>query len=422
MIRDGVIFLCRAHLRSFSGSRIYYAWMAFLAIVAWIGAYTFMHQLVNGLGGTHMTDQVPWGAYNANFTYCVGVVVSAVLLVIPAYVYRQKEMYDVALLGGLLAVAAIVACLLFVLVDVGRPDRFWHVIPFIGAPNFPSSMLAWDVVTLGIYFVLASGICFYLLYMKYLGREPNFTLFAPFIALSVALAISTHLITVFLYAGLVGRPFWNSAVVAPRFLGAAFTAGPGILIFCFQIIRRYANYHISQRAIDILRYIVTASLLINLFLLFCEAFKELYAAPGRVSSTRYLFFGLERFGEYYDALVPWIWTAIAMQVIAGVILGHPALARRTMFLDVACVFAIVGVWLEKGLGMVIPGFIPSPQGSIVEYLPSWSEMAIGTGVWAFGLLFFSWMVHTAIPIMTGEFCAHDAAEREPERAEGAVTV
>lgn len=420
-MRDCLVFLYRAHVRSFSGSRLYYLWMALLALVAWIGAYAFMRQLVGGLGMTSMSDQVPWGAYNANFTYCVGLVVSAVLLVIPAYIYRQKEMDDVALLGGLLAVAAIVTCLLFVMVDVGRPDRFWHVIPFLGKPNFPSSMLAWDIVVLGGYLILNSCICFYLLYMKYLGRSPNLALYWPFIAISVALAVSTHLITIFMYAGLVGRPFWNSAVVAPRFFGSAFTAGAGILIFAFQTIRRHANYDVSQKAIDLLRYIVTAALFINLFLLSCEAFKELYAAPGRVSSTRYLFFGLEHGGHYYNTLVPWIWTAMGMQLAAGVILAHPSLARRTLFLDAACVLAIVGIWLEKGMGMVIPGFVPSPQGSMVEYFPSWTEMVVATGVWAFGLLAFSWMVHTAIPIMTGEFHVHDEQGRLPEPAEGALT-
>jgi molybdopterin-containing oxidoreductase family membrane subunit len=198
--------------------------------------------------------------------------------------------------------------------------------------------------------------------------------------------------------------------VAPRFLGSAFTAGPGILIIAFQIIRSMSGYRISDRAIHMLRNIVTASLLINLFLLTCETFKEFYAASAHSSSARYLFFGLEHHGQYYGQLVPWIWTAIGMQLAAGVILIIPPVARRILFLNIACVLANIGIWIEKGMGMVVPGFVPTPQGTVVEYTPSWSETVICLGIWAFGLLLFSWMLHLAIPIMMGQF----RAGRTPE--------
>ena len=73
------------------------------------------------------------------------------MLVIPAYIYKVKEMHDVVIFGELLAVATIIMCLLFVIVDLGRPERFWHLIPVIGLFNFPISMLSWDVVVLNGY-------------------------------------------------------------------------------------------------------------------------------------------------------------------------------------------------------------------------------------------------------------------------------
>lgn len=419
MVRDCFVFLRGAYLLSFSGRRVYYSWMIFLAALSWIGGYTFMRQFVDGLGVTSMSDQVPWGVYNANLTYLVGLAVSAVLLIIPVYVYRKKYMVDVALLAGLLAIAAIIMSLLFVAVDIGHPARLWHVIPFLGTPNFPSSMLAWDLVVLVGYLVVNVYICGYLLYMRYLGRRANFLLYGPFMAISVAWALSIHLVTVFLYAGLVGRPFWNAGIVAPRFLGSVFTAGPSILIISFLIIRRCFCYDISQKAIDTLRYIVTASLLLNLFLLACETFKEIYAAPGHSSSTRYLFLGLMHLGQYYGKLVPWIWLAIGMQVAAAAILSILPLARRDAFLSIACVLSIIGVWIEKGMGMVIAGFVPSPQGSVIEYSPSLTETLVSMGIWAFGLLLFSWMAHVAVPILTGEFAASRPQDsRAPEAATG----
>ncbi|MDP7639393.1 MAG: polysulfide reductase NrfD, partial [Candidatus Hydrogenedentes bacterium] len=365
MTLNYLIFLGRAARLSFSGGRLYYAWMAFLTLIAAVGSHCFFRQLVDGLAVTGMTDQVSWGIYIANFTFLVGLAAAAVMLVIPAYIYRNKDMHDVVLIGELLAIASIIMCLLFVTVDLGRPDRALHLLPFVGEPNFPVSMLMWDVVVLNGYLLLNMHICGYLLYTKYMDRQPTFLFYVPFVLISIVWAISIHTVTAFLYVSLAGRPFWNTAIVAPRFLGSAFTAGLGILIIAFQIIRHFSHYRINDRAIHLLRSIVTASLLINLFLLACETFKEFYAPTAHSASARYLFFGLEHNGHEYNALAPWIWTAIAMETVAAIILVIPAVARRLMFLNVACALAIVGIWIEKGMGMVVPGFVPSPQGSIV---------------------------------------------------------
>ncbi|MBI2421759.1 MAG: polysulfide reductase NrfD [Candidatus Hydrogenedentes bacterium] len=416
MIKEYVRFLIRAFQLSFDGTRQFYLWMAVLTVITVIGGNAYTRQFVDGLAATGMTDQVSWGAYIANFTFLVGVAAASVMLVIPAYIYRNKDMHDVVLYGELLAIAAIIMCLLFVMVDLGRPDRFWHLIPWIGKFNFPTSLLSWDVIVLNGYLVLNLHICGYLLFMKYMKRKPTPLFYVPFVFISIAWAVSIHTVTAFLYVGLVGRPFWNAAIVAPRFLGSAFTAGPGILIIAFQIMERLSHLKVSEDAYTLLRQIVTASLLINLFMLFCEAFKEFYSAALHNASAQYLFFGLEHNGHTYDLLVPWIWTAIVMEVIAAAILITPPVARRRGFLNVACVLAFVGIWIEKGMGLIIPGFIPTPLGNIVEYLPSVNEVLVCVGIWAFGLLLFSWMVHLAIPIMNGTFSKDSGVPRATDAA------
>ncbi len=412
MIRAYILFLARVFVLSFSGSRLFYAWMGLLTLFAAVGGNMFCRQLAAGLAVTGMTDQISWGFYIANFTFLVGLAAAAVMLVIPAYIYRQKEMHDVVLFSELLAIAAMIMCLLFVTVDLGRPDRFWHMAPIVGKLNFPRSMLAWDVIVLTGYLLVNMHIAGYLLYKKYLGQSPTFIFYMPFVLLSIAWAISIHTVTAFLFVSLAGRPFWNAAIVAPRFLGSAFTAGPGILIVAFQVIRYFSGYQISDKALHILRNIVTASLLINLFLLGCEAFKEFYAASAHSSSARFLFFGLEYRGHFYHNLSPWVWSAIGLEVIAAIILIIPPVARRLAFLNVACIFANTGIYIEKGLGMVVPGFVPSPQGTVLEYHPSWTEIFVSVGIWSFGLLLFSWMIHLAVPIMTGRF--HVSGRQAPQ--------
>ena len=403
MVKDYLVFLRRAFVLSFSGSMLFYAWMTLLSIFVVIGGNLYFRQFVEGLQTTGMTDQVSWGVYIANFTFLVGLAASAVMLVIPAYVYRNHEIHDVVIFGELLAVAAIIMSMCFVTVDLGHPERMWHMFPFIGKLNFPISILAWDVIVMLGYLLLNLHICGYLLYVKYLGRKPTPLFYIPFVFISIAWAISIHTVTAFLFVGLVGRPFWNTAIVAPRFLGSAFTAGPAILIIAFQIMHRLAGVELNMKAVHLLRNIVTGALLINLFLLGSETFKEFYAASEHSKSAEYLFFGLHHHGEYYNMLVPWVWAALSMEIVAAVILVIPPIARKLMYLNIACVLANLGIWIEKGMGLVIPGFVPSPQGEVVEYYPTWSETFICFGIWALGLLIFSWLLHLAIPIIKGEF-------------------
>ena len=399
-IKDYLLFLARILRVSFHGGAKFNAWMLVLIVLSLVGLNAYAKQFVLGLETTGMTDQVSWGAYIANFTFLVGVAAAAVMLVIPAYIYKNKSMHEVVLFGELMAIAAIVMCLLFVTVDLGRPDRFIHLVPPFGIMNWPISMLSWDVIVLNGYLFLNLHICGYLLYMKYLGKQPTKLFYIPFVFIAIVWAISIHTVTAFLYVGLAGRPFWNHPIIAPRFLASAFAAGPALLILTFQIIRRVTKFSIGDEPIQLLRRIATIALMINLFLLGCEMFVEFYSGTYHVVSAKYLYFGLHG----HAGLVPWIWLAISLNITALVILLLP-MGNRLIFLDLACVFLIVGIWIEKGMGLIIPGFVPTPLGQIVEYQPSMNETLICMGIWAFGILIYSWMVHIAIPIMQGTFRA-----------------
>ncbi|TPW22087.1 MAG: molybdopterin oxidoreductase, membrane subunit [Elusimicrobia bacterium] len=396
-LRDYSIFVWRCLLRTVEGDWLYFAWMTALTAVALLGLNAYCKQFASGLMVTGMSDQVSWGLYIANFTFLVGMAAAAVMLVIPVYVYEDETLHDVVILGELLAVAVIVMCLLFVTVDLGRPDRFWHMIPGVGKFNWPISMLSWDVIVLNGYLALNAHICGYLVYMVYQGRKPSKMWYLPFVFVAIFWAISIHTVTAFLYVGLGGRPFWNSAIVAPRFLASAFTAGPGFLILTLQVIRRVTNYRVTDKALMMLRSIVQVSMVINVFLLFCELFKEFYTDSAHVASAKYLFFGLHG----HHGLVPWIWTAMALDAAALVLLVLP-MSRSLKYLDLACVLAIVGIWIEKGMGMVIPAFIPTPLGEIVEYFPTLNEWLICAGIWGFGMLLYTLFLKMTIPVLTGE--------------------
>jgi Ni/Fe-hydrogenase subunit HybB-like protein len=553
-MRNYLRFLRRCAGVALVGNRYYFAWIGALGLLCVVGLNAYAKQFVAGLEITGMSDQVSWGVYIANFTFLVGMAAAAVMLVIPVYIYKNEDLHDLVIFGELLAVAAILMCLAFVAVDLGRPDRFWHLIPGIGVFHFPGSMLSWDVLVLNGYLLLNVYICGYLLYSRYQNRKPAKWFYIPFVFVAIFWAISIHTVTAFLYVGLGGRPFWDSSIVGPRFLASAFTAGPAFIILALQVVRRATaspsgkngrlaegaaaapkgmsrrvatladmdllarhlpelssvsleerraclsgatvleaeagdmllhqgameneaffvlegrvvvrreeggrsritrnigpgeqfgevsaitgtpraatataavptvalclpaeslkrlmrgpkmneiitwrmneRLMITDRSLLILRGIVQVSMIINMFLLANELFSEFYNTSWKDVSWRYLVLGLKG----YHALVPWFWTAVALNITAMVLLMLP-LSRRLKWLNVACVMCIFGIWIEKGMGLVIPGFVPTPLGEMVEYVPSWNETLICLGIWAFGLLSFTLFLRMSVPILQGE--------------------
>src|SRR5512136_3100925 len=331
-MRDYLTFLWRVARISFQGSWKFYAWMTLLTLLALAGLNAWARQFVEGLQTTGMTNQVSWGAYIANFTFLVGVAAAAVMLVIPAYVYKKEHMHEVVLFGELMAIAVIVMCLLFVTVDLGHPERFHHMLPPFGIFNWPGSILSWDVIVLNGYLLLNLHISGYLLYCRYRRRKPTKRFYIPFVFISIAWAVSIHTVTAFLYVGLAGRSYWHHPLVPSRFLASAFVAGPALMILTFQIIRRVTRYYIGDQPIFTLRMIMTVAMIINMFLLGSELFTEFYSPTMHAAAAHYLYFGLHG----HSGLVPWIWTAIALDVVGLALLVTPY-SRKISGLNLACI-------------------------------------------------------------------------------------
>lgn len=377
-----------------SGNLLFYVWMFALTAVALVGANAWAVQVDDGMIVTNMTDHVSWGLYIANFTFMVGVAAGGVMMVIPAYLYHDRKMHDVVIVGEILAIAAIVMCLLFVTVDLGRPERFWHLIPGIGRFNWPMSMLTWDVIVLNVYLLLNLHICGYLMYMRFLGRTPRKTWYVPFVIVSIFWAISIHTVTAFLYCGLGGRPFWNTALLAPRFLASAFVAGPALILIIFEILKRTAGSKLDGGPTRVLIKIIRVTVLINLLMVVSEVFTEFYTGGAHTASARYLFFGLHG----HDGLVAWIWTAIGLNVTGAMLFLSSAIFESRFVRLSACLMVFIGAWIEKGMGLIVPGFVPSTLHEIVEYSPSLIEWKISAGIWAFGLLILTVLLKLAIVV------------------------
>jgi molybdopterin-containing oxidoreductase family membrane subunit len=395
---SGILHFLKGAAREVTrGGRSYFVWMAFLAAAIAVGAVAYSRQAGVGLIATHMRDQVSWAFYIGNFAFLVGVGAAAVMLVIPAYVYEWKPLKEVVLLGELLAVSALTMALLFITVDMGRPERVLHMFPLLGTPNWPGAMLTWDAMVLNVYLIVNVAVILYVLYRSYNGLEVEKRILIPLVLASIPIAVSTHTITAYLFNGMAARPYWNASILAPRFLASAFCSGPAVMLILFQILRKRADIPIRDEAIFKVAELMAYAIFINLFLLGAEVFKEFYSATHHLVYTRYLWFGI---GEH-RALVPWTWASLAANVSAFFLFMVPRWRRNFVTLNVGCGLIFFGVFIEKGMGLVVPGMTPDALGEIYEYAPSLNEWGVTVGVFGVGALVLTLLVKVSVPILTG---------------------
>jgi molybdopterin-containing oxidoreductase family membrane subunit len=364
--------------KALKGSRGYWIWISFLLTVITIGFFFYLRQLDYGLGITGMSRDVSWGLYIAQFTFLVGIAASAVMLVLPYYLHDYKAFGKITILGEFLAVSAVIMCVLFVFVDLGQPSRVMNILLYPA----PTSILFWDMIVLSGY-LLINILTGWIVLSCDRKEIPPPAWVKPLIYLSIPWAISIHTVTAFIYAGLPGRSFWLTAIMAPRFLASAFASGPALLIILCLILKRYTSFDVGVKAIQTLAKIVAYALAASIFFVLMELFTAFYSQiPEHARHFSYLFAGLEG----HTKLVAWMWTSAVLAFAALCILTIPQIRRNDGWLAIACIFVFVSLWIEKGLGLVVTGFIPSPLEKITEYVPTGPEIAITLGIWAVGLI------------------------------------
>lgn len=364
--------------KALTGSRRYWAWVFFLLILIGIGFISYLHQFKYGLGITGMSRDVSWGLYIGQFTFLVGVAASAVVIVLPYYLHNYKVFGRITLLGEFLAVAAVTMCLLFIFVDMGQPVRILNVFLY---PT-PSSVMFWDAVVLNGYLFLNLLVGWTVLGAERKGVPPPEWI-KPFIILAIVWAPSIHIVTAFLYQGLPGRHLWLTAVMAARFLASAFSSGPALIIILAMIVRKFTKFDPGREAIQALGRIITYFMIINVLLFAFELFTAFYSKiPGHMHPFQYLYGGLYGYGKL---LVP-MWISIILAVVALILLINPNTRRNETTLAIAALATFFSLWVDKGFGLVVGGFIPNPFEKITEYWPTLPESLIALGIWATGFL------------------------------------
>ncbi len=376
--------------KALTGSKRYWYWVSLLLVCVATGAVMYMRQLSYGLGVTGMSREVSWGLYIGQFTFFVGVAASAVMVVIPYYLHNAKQFARVAIIGELLAVSSIIMCMLFILVDLGQPERVLNVLLFPA----PHSVMFWDMVSLSGYLLLNAVIAYNTLNAEQRGL-PSPSWLKPVVYLSIPWAISIHTVTAFLYSGLAARPLWMTAVMAPRFLASAFAAGPALLILLIVILQKSAGYDPGEEVIGKLATIVTYAASVSTFLVLVEIFTGLYSGmPHDREALTY------QYGTLHGlwGMTAWMWFSSLLMIGALFVLYIPSLRKSRVALITACGAVFVSLWMEKGLALIVGGFQPSPVGVLTAYRPTCTEWAIALGIWSLGALMLTMFLKVTVTI------------------------
>jgi Ni/Fe-hydrogenase subunit HybB-like protein len=376
--------------KAFEGGKKYWTWIFFLGAVAVVGFYYYVQQFTYGLGITGMHRDVSWGLYIGQFTFLVGVAASAVMLVIPFYLHDYKTFSKIVILGEFLAISAVTMCILFIMADMGQPMRVMNVV----LHPTPNSVMFWDFVVLSGYLFLNVLIGWVTLGADRKGVPPPKWI-KPFIYLSIPWAVSIHTVTAFLYAGLPGRHFWLSAIMAARFLASAFAGGPALLIILAMIVRKVSKFDPGKEAIQTVGKIVAYAMFANVFFLGLEFFTAFYSSiPGHISAFQYLYIGLEGHHE----MVPLMWISTVFAAFSLLLLVFPATRKNEKSLIFACIMLFISLWIDKGFGLIIGGFVPNPLEEVHTYWPTMPETLITIGVWSIGFLILSMLYKIAISV------------------------
>ncbi len=380
--------------KALKGSSVYWGWVIFLLCIIGAGFLAYLYQLKVGLGITGMSRDISWGVYIAQFTYFVGVAAGAVMLVIPKYLHHYTKYAKVVVFGEFLAIAAVVMCLLFIVVDIGQPMRMMNVV----LHPTPHSMLFYDMIVLNGYLII-NIICGYNTLLADKKGLPCPGWVKPFIYLSIPWAISIHTVTAFLYAGLPGRHFWLTAIMAPRFLASAFAAGPSLLVMILLFVRKVTKFDPGEEALQNIARTICYAMIVNFFFMGMEFFTAFYSnIPGHKATLEYLFWGI---GEYGN-LVPFMRACIVIGFAGIFILLVPPIRRRPLWLAIGCACVFLATWIDKGVGLVIGGFIPNPLEMITEYHPTFPEITIATAIWAVGGLILTVLYKVTISVREEE--------------------
>ncbi|MCI5188876.1 MAG: hypothetical protein D3905_03545 [Candidatus Electrothrix sp. AS4_5] len=381
------------------GGKVYYSWLLFLSFFVLVGLVTTYIQMTTGLIVTGATDQIIWELFVSNFIHCPSIASAAVLVVTPAYIYKRKDMKQLAVIGEAIAMVFVIIGFNFIFFHMGRPDRFWHTIPGIGIFNFPSSVLTYDIIVLNVYLVLNAVAVFYYLYKHYVDQPLNTKFYTPLIWFAVAWGPFIHIITAFILSSNAQMAVWHSALMPFSFLAMAAAAGPALVIVIFLVIRKFTKLEIADSVIDFFSQVIIWGVGLLILMFAVEFFTELYPATHHAAPLEYAIKGHNGMKPY----TPWFWGVMTVFVVQFLLLCNSKIRKSYNFLlPLICISVFLSVLIEKPSVLIFPAFSPTPLGEYAVYHPTLIEICNVLFIWASGFMLLTMILKGVVGVLVGD--------------------
>ncbi len=406
----------------------YKLWVAFLLFIIVLGAYGYYRQLKFGLEVTAMRDYTSWGIYISNFVFFVAISLVGSLISSILKLNKNEWARPLTRISEIIAIAAIICAAVIIIVDMGRPDRFFYVITHFRI----QSPIIWDVMIISTYLVIS-------LLLLYLSLLPDIALcrerltavpnwkkkmfrilsinwtnhpkqveklnkISRILAITVLpVAFAIHTVTSWLFAT-TWRPGWDSTNLGPYFVSGAFMAGAAVIIFAMYIMRTQLNL---KKYITSFHFEKMGKLLVLLSLVYLYFNINEYLGPA------FKMVGVE--GEHITELftgkyAPMYWFVQLGGLILPIIFMIFKPFRKPLPLFIISLFIILGAWFKRFL-IVIPSLqhpylpIQGVDESYLHYNPTWEEWIITLSSFAWFLLIITVLIKLfpVIPVLKGEF-------------------
>lgn len=359
-----------------NAGRFYWSLVAALIIMIALGGFAWFFQLPisQGLVVTGMRDVFAWGYYIQNFMYFVGLSAGGLVIYSSIQLFGAKQFKPIARLAVLQAGVCVFVAALFIVVDLGNPQRvFW----FLLSPNF-RSVFIFDATILNLYLILCIIDAWVLMTER--GGE-RLELIMTLISLPAAIGL--HSITAWILGLQKARELWHTALMAPIFLSSAMVSGIALLILICLAINKFTEIKFEKKMFNNMSKLLATILVVDLFFLFSEVLTGTWPSsttPGHLERLMLILTGK------YSPL--FLSEVFLFGVLPFFLLAIPKTRTSTPIQILACSFILTGVFIKRFM-FIVMGFAVSPIGPIASsYIPTLVEFLVGTGVWAIGALIF----------------------------------
>lgn len=371
-------------------------WLLFLGTLMLLGFLAAGVVFRRGLVVTNLTDLVPWGLWITIDLSMIALSAGAFALCAAVHLLGLKMYRSLARTAIFIGLTGYSMAVMTLLLDIGRPDRFWHPIVF-GNPHSVlwevtmCVMLYLGVLSLETLPMVGEASWFSSRWPRFAQRLQSVHRLAPYLALAgLGLSLLHQSSLGAVYAVLQSRPIWYRPGLSVMFIVSAVAGGLALTLLATMIVGRLCPDRRVQKArLESLANFVGWVLVAYLYFRFWDAFAMSYTHhPGRDEALSLLTRGPLSFNF-------WVLEIVLGALIPAFILLKASLRRLQSIRMLALALVVIGVivnrWDTTLVGqLVVMSYLPgSMQAIYTGYVPSLIEFVTSAGVLAYGVLAFS---------------------------------